>query len=162
MNNIKKEEAFVKLMNVRKEKPIIEHAFFDARIQHKKELIVQNLKEMQKKRTEKSQILQILEAPVIKNKSKEHDTDKPEPKRKEKLVSKKIIKKNAELNRKNAAKILVSSATEKNDKEMAKKAFEAISKIESRGSRNRLKRKLSKIFEGNMDAFNEIRANIKK
>ena len=164
MSAISTDKTSTPLVNAKKELPIIEYSFIDQRIQHKKELIIKSLKEIQAKKKEGQEILQILKAPVFKKGNKhEHDLNDPESKKKETpKLSKKIIKKNLAANRKTLARVLVEEAMTKNDSDIGEKAKAAVAKVESRGARNRLKRKLGKLFPSEVDAFKEIKEGIAK
>ena len=88
MSEVESSKKMKGLVNDRNEKVIIEYAFVDMRIQHKKELIVKNLKEMESKRKEQKQITEMLKKPNPGTK-KNGKEEKP----KETKVSKKIAKK---------------------------------------------------------------------
>ena len=157
MSEVESSKKMKGLVNDRNEKVIIEYAFVDMRIQHKKELIVKNLKEMESKRKEQKQITEMLKKPNPGTK-KNGKEEKP----KETKVSKKIAKKQVNDNRKSVANLLVTSAIENKKEDTVKQAVEAIRKVPGRGLRNRLKRKLEKTVGKTDDEFSEIRKQIKK
>jgi hypothetical protein len=158
MEAVGKDTHLKALVNDRKEKPIVEHAFFDTRVLHRKEEVIRRNQERNKKPQDQARLLELIKAP---NKVK---GNKPIPAKKDSVVTtegekvvagdndlrkevkrqKKIQKATAETNRKEAARILVDQALEKRDQKIGKQAVDAIGKIVGRGMRNRLKRKLEK------------------
>ena len=156
MTEIESSSKIEKLANNRNEKLIIEYAFIDMRIQHKKELIITHLKEMANKKKEQKKISEMLKNPSLmdgKNGLKNLQN--------ESKISKKIIKKQVNENRKTAANLLVNEVINNKNEDLAKKAVEAIKKVKSRGLRNRLKRKLGKQLENAEDYFKEIKEEMK-
>lgn len=158
MEGVAKDTQLKALVNNRKEKPIVEHAFFDTRVLHRKEELIRKNQERNKKTVEQAKLLELIKAPnKAKGKksaqSKKEATETSEGNketgpdsdlRAEAKRQKKIQKAAAENNRKEAARILVDQALEKKDPNAAKQAVQAIGKILGRGMRNRLKRKLEK------------------
>lgn len=147
MDHVNQDVHVKALAGESKSKPIIEHAFFDTRVLHKKQEAIQRNQERIQKTREQQKMTALIKGPN-KNKKKVAKAAEGAPADPEKATEakrqKKIQKAAAEANRKNSAKLLVDKAVAQKDVGVAKEALEAIKKILSRGMRSRLKRRLEK------------------
>lgn len=165
MEVVSKEAELVKeIVNAKGERVIIEHAFFDARELHKKEEMIKRSQERKRKLDEKAKVLKMIQAPVAKAKLKvktalqksKADPASSQPvttdaskdvkisAAKELRLQRKIQKKAARENKKKYAQLLIEKAIQERSDSNTKAAIQAIAELDSRGARNRLKRKLEK------------------
>ena len=121
MEKISEEKNWQKLVNSKKERPIIEYCFCDQLKERKRQQVLEKVKAIQSK---KDDILE--ENPVPKKKKIE----------KQKYEQSKV-----------EAKKLVNDALQKNSVELAKEVLEQLEGLKSRGIKRRLRNKLLKKFK---------------
>lgn len=138
-------EFYKTISNPRKQMPIVEFAFVDARIVRKQEEAVKKLKKAQK--NENNDLVKDYIGQAKTDQSSKKATKAKVPDQKDSTKTEQPKKENlAEVNRKNLARVLTDESIRNNDDQKAQEAAQAIGKLISRGLKQRLFNKLNKAF----------------